>query len=129
MSKDSEISGFQEQLKKEKDRAEEESGRRNSEVANLKEMLSQKDEALIIAKYKSSPEYDEAIANAGAPEVMRCWLVAERDIKTDPGANWDSFVDKFLLAKENIEKGYGESEPFNGPSPAILPGPPPPESS
>lgn len=50
-----------------------------------------------------------------------CWLVAERHIKTNPTANWDSFFGEFLTAKDNLEKSLGEPVPFNGPNPAFLP--------
>lgn len=118
ISQESEVSGLQDQLKKEKDRAEKESRE-----------LSQKDEEAVIAKFKQSEEYDQAIANAGAPEIEHCWIIIERHIKTNPGANWATFVDEFLAAKENIEIGLGEPEPYDGPSPAFLPGTPPRDSA
>ncbi|KAL8147587.1 hypothetical protein AgCh_005053 [Apium graveolens] len=75
-----------------------------------------------------SPEFVEfgesglrALANAGAPEIARCWLVAERHIKTNPEADWDSFVSEFIKAKEDIELGLGEPEPFDGPCPSFIP--------
>ena len=81
-------------------------------------------EAAAIARFKKSPEYDQAMANAGAPEVLRCWLVAERHIKTDPYASWDTFIDNFVAAKKAVEDGEGEPEPFDGPSPSFIPAPP-----
>ena len=78
-------------------------------------------EAEVIEEFKRSEEYDKALANAGILEIARCWLVAERYIKIDPEANWDSFVNEFIKAKEDIELGLGESEPFDGPCPSFLP--------
>lgn len=83
------------------------------------------DEAAIIAEFKKSPAYDEAIAKARAPKVLRCWLVAEKHIKTDPYASWDTFIVEFVAAKKAIEDVKGELEPFDGPSPNFIPAPPP----
>lgn len=74
-------------MKAEKDQAESESGELKFELSGFKEQLSEKDEAVIISKFKESTEYDQAIANAGASDIQPCWLVAERHIKTNPGAN------------------------------------------
>lgn len=52
-------------------------------------------------------------------------MVTERHVKTNPAANWDSFVDAFLNSKDNIGKGLGEPVPYDGPNPAFLPSPPP----
>lgn len=71
-----------------------------------------------------SKDYDEDIVNAGALEIQRCWLIAERKIKTDPYASWDTFVDAFVASKKAVEDGKGEPEPFNGPSPSSIPAPP-----
>ncbi|KAL8157803.1 hypothetical protein AgCh_002495 [Apium graveolens] len=72
-------------------------------------------------EFKRSEEYDRALANAGALEIARCWLVAERHIKTNPEADWDSFVSEFIKAKEEIELGLGAPEPFDGPCPSFIP--------
>lgn len=125
ISKDFEVSGLEDKLEKERDQADKESWELRSEIALLKEQLSQKDEEAVISKFKQNEEYDQAIANAGAPEIERCWIIAERHIKTNPGANWATLVDEFLDAKDNIEKGPGEPEPYNGPTLAFLPRPPP----
>lgn len=129
ISKDLEVSGLQNQIKDEKDWADREAAELKSEVASLKEQLSEKDEEAIIAKFKQSDEYDQALANAGALEVERCWIIAEKHIKINPGANWTTFVEEFLNAKDNIKKGLGEPEPYDGPTPAFHPGPPPHESA
>lgn len=87
------------------DEAEKESGDLKREVEEQKKKLSdRKDEATIIVEFKMSPEYDEAIANVGAPEIQRCWLIAERHIKTDPYASWASFVNEFIATKISIEE-------------------------
>ncbi|KAK1356513.1 hypothetical protein POM88_022186 [Heracleum sosnowskyi] len=75
----------------------------------------------IITEFKGGPEYDQDVADAAAPEIQRAWIVAERHVKTDPNANWDSFVGEFLAAKLAIEEGKGEPQPFNGPVPSFLP--------
>ena len=105
------------------DKAEKEAGDLKAEVARLKGLLADQEKvgAEAIAKYKQSEAYDQEIADAGAPEIQRCWLVAERHIKTDPAADWKSFIEEFLQAKENIEKGLGEPVPYNGPNPAFFP--------
>lgn len=107
------------------DNAQKESGDLKAEVARLKEHPLQQDKvaADTVPKFKAYEAYDQAIADAGAPEILRSWIVAERHIKTDPAANWDSFIEEFLVAKDNLEKGLRESVPYNGPNPAFLPGP------
>lgn len=104
------------------DNVEKESENLKAEVAQLKEQLVEQDKigVDVIAKYKASETYQE-IANVEAPEVLRCWLIAERHIKTDPLASWDSFIEEFLAVKDKIEKGLGEPVPYNGPTPAFLP--------
>ncbi|XP_074364736.1 uncharacterized protein LOC141705742 [Apium graveolens] len=93
-----------------------------SELAELRRQMSAvRPEPEVIEEFKRSEEYDKALANAGAPEIVRCWLVAERHIKTDPKANWDSFVNEFIKAKEYIELRLGDPEPFDGPCPSFLP--------
>lgn len=58
------------------DNAERAAEELKKEVEELKKHLSKiKYEAAVIAKFKKSQEYDEAIANAGAPEVQRYWVV------------------------------------------------------
>lgn len=102
-----------------------ESGDLKAELAHLKEQLLEQDKvgAEAVAKFKASEAYDQAIANVGAPKILRSWVVAERHIKTDLAAIWDSFIEEFLQAKDNIERGLGEPVPYNGPNPAFLPGP------
>ncbi|KAL8114633.1 hypothetical protein AgCh_021479 [Apium graveolens] len=73
--------------------AENEASDLKSELAELRrEMSVVRPESEVIAEFKRSEEYDRALANAGAPEIARCWLIAERHIKTNPEADWDSFV-------------------------------------
>lgn len=123
LSEDYEVSRLQNQLKKEKDYAEKESGDLRAELATV-EQLAEKDKEEIIAKFKQFAAYDQTIADVGAPEIERCWIVAEKHIKTIPEANWFSFVDKFLNSRDNIEKGLGEPKPYNGPNPSFIPGSP-----
>lgn len=60
------------------------------------------------------------MANVGAPEILRCWLVAEKHINTNPLADWESFITEFLAVKATIEDGKGEPEPYDGPSPSFI---------
>lgn len=126
-TRDAKESELKKQLDEEKvwaDSAMKESEEVKTELVRVKEQLSEQDEAMIIAKFKAFPEYDQAIANAGASEVLRCWFVAKKHIKTDLAACWDSFVEEFLTAKHNFETGIGEPVPYDGPNPTFLPGPP-----
>ncbi|KAK1372867.1 hypothetical protein POM88_029060 [Heracleum sosnowskyi] len=50
--------------------------KKENEDLNLELLLARGD---IVAEYKKSQDYDQAIADAGAPEVLRCWIVAERE--------------------------------------------------
>ncbi|XP_074325718.1 uncharacterized protein LOC141663795 [Apium graveolens] len=102
--------------------AEKEAADLKSDLAELQKQLSSvRPEFEVIEEFKKSGEYDRAIVNAGAPEIGRCWVIAERHIKTDPEANWDSFVEEFIKAKQNIDAGLGDPEPFDGPCPSFLP--------
>lgn len=105
--------------------AEKESGLLKAEIEELMRRLGEKkDDAAIIAEFKKFSEYDEAMATAGAPEVQRCWVIAERHVKTDPYASRGTFIEEFVAAKKAIEDGKGEPEPYNGPSPSFIPAPP-----
>ncbi|KAK1360534.1 hypothetical protein POM88_045008 [Heracleum sosnowskyi] len=75
----------------------------------------------VISDFKGGPEYDQDVADAAAPEILRASLVSERHVKTDPNANWDSFVGEFLAAKLALEQGKGEPQPYDGPVPSFLP--------
>ena len=77
----------------------------------------------MIAEYKKTDEYDKALADAALPQIIRCWKIAERHIKTDPAATFDSFSWLFVEAKRRIEAGLCEPEPYDGPSPSFLPCP------
>ena len=77
----------------------------------------------MIAEYEKSDEYDKALTDAAPPEVIRCWKIAERHIKTDSAATIDSFSGLFLEAKRRIEAGLSEPEPYDGPSLSFLPCP------
>ncbi|KAL8145178.1 hypothetical protein AgCh_003399 [Apium graveolens] len=93
------------------------------EVERLKAELAAKEnlnKEAIIAEFKASDVYDFEVAQAGVPEVRRSWVVAERHIKTDPLASWESFIQEFLAVKAAVEQGQGEPEPYDGPSPSFL---------
>lgn len=94
------------------DKAEKSAEDLKKEVELLKNKLAESDKDVVISEFKNSAEYDLAHANAGAPEVQRCWIIAERHIKTDPNANWGSFIYEFIAAKKAIEEGKGEPKPF-----------------
>ncbi|XP_074364997.1 uncharacterized protein LOC141706066 [Apium graveolens] len=123
--KDNSLSGLNKHLNEVTIRAknaEKEAFELKSELAELrKQMSAVRPESEVVAEFKRSEEYDRALANAGAPEIARCWLIAERHIKTNPEADWDSFVSEFIKAKEDIELGLGEPEPFDSPCPSFLP--------
>ncbi|XP_074332852.1 uncharacterized protein LOC141670763 isoform X2 [Apium graveolens] len=118
-------SSMQIKLKEEGDRAdkaEKESTDLRSELFVLKKKLyEEKHEEAIIAEFKKSSEYGRAIADDVALDILRSWIVAEKDIKTNVNANSDSFVEEFLAAKTAIEQGKGEPTPFDGQSPSFLP--------
>ncbi|KAL8105661.1 hypothetical protein AgCh_029458 [Apium graveolens] len=112
-------SGLNEKLKDSETRAE----GLAKEVERLKAELAAKEnlnKEAIIAEFKASDVYDFKVAQAGVPEVRRSWVVAERHIKTDPLASWESFIQEFLATKAEVEQGQGEPEPYNGPSPSFL---------
>ncbi|XP_063948689.1 uncharacterized protein LOC135152399 [Daucus carota subsp. sativus] len=92
------------------------------EVADLKKLLEGREEpAKVIAEFQESTAYADALAAAGALEVVRCWHVAEQHIKTDPEASLQSFIELYLAAKDKIKAGKGEPDPYEGPSPSFLP--------
>lgn len=90
------------------------------ELTRVKGQLKEQDEAKIIENFKVSEAFDQEVADAGDPDVLRCWLVAEKHIKTDPAVDWNSFIEDFLKAKDDIEKGLGEPAPYNSLNPAFL---------
>ncbi|KAK1392112.1 hypothetical protein POM88_011168 [Heracleum sosnowskyi] len=83
----------------------------------------------IISEFKGGPEYDQDVADAAAPEIQRAWIVSERHVKTNPNADWDSFVGEFLAAKLSIEQGKGEPQPYDGPNPSFIPNSTNPDSN
>ena len=92
------------------------------EVADLKKLLEERKEPeKVIAEFQESPAYADALAKAAAAEVVWCWHVAERHIKSDPAATLQSFIEHYLAAKAKIKAGEGEPEPYEGPSPSFLP--------
>ena len=100
-------------------RADEAEGRVSGlekEIADLKSQLeTRKPPEEVIADFQESAAYRDALAKAAAAEVMRCWTVAEKHIKTDPGANAQSFIDLYIAAKNKISAGGGEPEPYVAP--------------
>ncbi|XP_063937118.1 uncharacterized protein LOC135147741 [Daucus carota subsp. sativus] len=91
------------------------------DVGKLKKQLEdRKEPEVVIADFKESEEYKGALANAAAAEVVRCWNVAERHIKTDPVADLNSFINLYIQARDDASAGKGEPEPFEGPSPSFI---------
>ena len=86
------------------------------QVAELKkELETRKVPADVISDFQKSPAYGDALSKAAAAEVMRCWTVAEKLLKTDPGANAQSFIDLYIAAKDQIAAGGPEPEPYVAP--------------
>ena len=91
------------------------------DVEKLKKQLEERKEPeVVIAEFKESKAYDDALAKAAAAEVVRCWNVAERHIKTNPEASLSSFINIYIEAKNKITAGQGEPEPYDGPSPSFI---------
>ena len=45
-----------------------------TEIESLKRQLAERKEpAVVISEFKESEEYDRALADAGAAEILRCW--------------------------------------------------------
>ena len=92
------------------------------EIAELKKLLEERKEPeKVIAEFRESKAYADALAKAAAAEVVRCWNVAEKHIKTDPAATLQSFIELYLAAKDKIKAVGDEPEPYEGPSPSFLP--------
>lgn len=109
-------------LQTEKEKAEKDAADLRAEVEKLKKELAEREpEEAVIEKYKRSAEYDKALAGAGIPEVIRSWKIAEKHIKTDPEASFESFWQLFLKAKKDIEKGLPEPDFYEGPTPSFIP--------
>ena len=93
-----------------------------TEIEGLKRQLAERKEpAAVISEFQKSDEYDRALAGAASAEILRCWIVAERHIKSDPEADFDSFCNMFVKAKKDLEKGLGEPKSYDGPTPSFLP--------
>ena len=91
------------------------------EIEGLKKQLEDRQEpAAVIADFKKSEEYKGDLAKAAAAEVVRCWTVAERHIKTDPAADLNSFINLYIQAKDDVSAGKGEPKPFEGSSPSFI---------
>lgn len=120
-ARESELGKALDAVKTRADNAEKECNELRDELVRIKGQLQDRDEAKIIEKYKGTEAFSQAVADAGAPKVLHCWVVTKRHLKTNLAAKWESFVDKFLFAKDNLEKGLGEPNLFNGPNPAFLP--------
>ncbi|KAK1369178.1 hypothetical protein POM88_035270 [Heracleum sosnowskyi] len=113
---DSEISKLKAQVAS----VTEESGVMKDKFEDLQAKLNKSKEE-IVAEFQKSDAYDLAIAEAGAPEIYRTFVVAEKHLKIDPGACWESFIDHFVAAKKDIEDGLGEPMPYDGPNPFVIP--------
>ena len=86
------------------------------EIADLKLQLeTRKAPEEVVAEFQKSKAYADALAKAAAAEVMRCWTVAEKHIKTDPGANAQSFIDLYIDVKNRVNAGGAEPEPYVAP--------------
>lgn len=111
-------------MEKERTRADDAEARASeleAEIQKLKkELESRQNEKVVIEEFKNSEEYHQDLANAAAPEIQRSWIIAEKHIKTDPNAFWGSFVDRFVVAKKDLEDGKGEPEPYNGLNPSFI---------
>ena len=96
--------------------AEEKVAGLEGQVAELKKQLeTRKAPEDVISDFKKSPAYADALSKAAAAEVMRCWTVAEKHLKTDPSANAQSFIDLYITAKNQIAAGGPEPEPYVAP--------------
>lgn len=119
------ISGMKESLKISEE-ARQAAETRTSDLTKELELVkadlaARKSEQAVIDEFKKSKEYEEVLSDAAASKIRRCWVVAERHIKTNPAANWDSFCDHYIAAEEVIENGGPESLPYDGPNPAFFP--------
>nr|XP_017249391.1 PREDICTED: uncharacterized protein LOC108220203 isoform X1 [Daucus carota subsp. sativus] len=98
------------------DKAEKRVSELEKQISDLKLQLeARKAPEEVVAEFQRSKAYGDALAKAAAAEVMRCWTVAEKHIKTDPGANAQSFTDLYIAAKNRISAGGGEPEPYVAP--------------
>ncbi|XP_063947091.1 uncharacterized protein LOC108198426 [Daucus carota subsp. sativus] len=98
------------------DDAEKRASGLEKEVAELKKKLeSRKAPTEVVAEFQKSQVYADALAKAAAAEVMRCWTVAEKHIKTDPGATAQSFIDLYIDVKNKVNAGGAEPEPYVAP--------------
>ncbi|KAK1385086.1 hypothetical protein POM88_022821 [Heracleum sosnowskyi] len=83
------------------------------------ELQSRKSKKKIIDEFRKSSKYSEELANVAAAKIQRCWVVAERHIKTDHGANFGTFCDHYVAVQEAVANGGGEPEPYTGPASAV----------
>lgn len=117
------VSGLENSLKDAGDRAsaaETKSGLLEKEVEELKaELGARKPECEVIDAFKRSSEYSTTLVDAAATKILRCWLVAERHIKTDPSSSWDKFIEHYIEAEEAFAKDGTEPEPYEGPNPVL----------
>lgn len=86
-----------------------------------KELAARAPTDKVVSDFKKSEDYSAALAEADAAKIERCQLVAERHIKTDPEADWETFYDQYIVAEDVIAKGGPEPAPYDGPTPAFLP--------
>lgn len=97
--------------------AETKSGMLEKEAAELKtELGSRKPKDEVIDAFKQSTKYSRALADVAAKKLLRCWVVAEKHIKTDPESSWEKFIDLYIEVEEAFVKNGTEPEPYNGPA-------------
>lgn len=102
--------------------AELESGTLKTRVEELEAQLKAvRPEAEVISEYKKSTEYGDAIAESAADKLLRCWIVAEKLMKTNPEASFDKFTDLYIAVEEAHDLDGSEPEPYSGPNPIIPP--------
>lgn len=91
-------------------------------VSELEKQLSAREPVKkVISDFKKSNAYRAALAEAAASKIERYWLVAEKHIKTNSTADWDTFCDQYIAVEDTVAKGGPEPEPYDGPTLAFLP--------
>lgn len=99
-----------------------ESGTAKKQAEDLKaQLLAVRSDAEIIAEYKASQDYSEAVADVVAAKLLRCWLIAERLVKTNPEPTWDKFTDAYVKAESAFDADRTEPQPYDGPGLIIAP--------
>lgn len=117
ISHEKELSGLKDQLKAVANRvdvAEKKSELLDKDVEDLKAQINMRRlEEDVIKELKESHAYTKALADTVALKITRCWVVAERVIKTIPGADWEIFVEKLLEAEALFKRDGIMLEPYD----------------